>query len=365
MANPKDILVVTTSVVDGVRIKKYLKPVSAHIVAGTNLFSDFFASISDVFGGRSQTYQKQLTSLYNDAVEQIKYAAYELGANCVVGLKIDMDEISGKGKSMFMLTAVGTAVILEKEEAEIPILSQDNKKLENVSIDKVSMLSNKKAIINKAQSASLTLNEETWNFITINKIDEVFPFVLMKFSEIIKVEDAYPETSSKFYKYFLSYVESLSEEKKINFLYNGIKNEKSERVVSKLSEIIKELNLFDSFWIMELFKDDNFEVRKRGIRLLTYDKPFYNKQDVKDLQMLNTYLSETFVERGTRTTKKQLLSSKEKDVWICECGKINDADTYCDGCDRDITGFKQEELKPSKVSSYIEEKINLITEFLD
>lgn len=88
MANPKDILVITTSSADGIRIKQYLKPISAHIVAGTNFFSDFLASFSDVFGGRSQTYQKQLASLYNEAIERIKFAAYELGANGVVGLGI-------------------------------------------------------------------------------------------------------------------------------------------------------------------------------------------------------------------------------------------------------------------------------------
>ena len=124
MANPKDVLVVTTSTLEGVKIKQYLKPVSAHIVAGTNMFSDFFASFSDVFGGRSQTYQKQLTSLYAEAIERIKYAAYEVGANCIVGLSVDMDEISGKGKSMFMLTAVGTAVILHKEVSESRSLPQ-------------------------------------------------------------------------------------------------------------------------------------------------------------------------------------------------------------------------------------------------
>ena len=60
MANPKDVLVITTSSIDGLKIKRYLKPVSSHIVAGTNLFSDFISGLSDVFGGRSQTYQKQL-----------------------------------------------------------------------------------------------------------------------------------------------------------------------------------------------------------------------------------------------------------------------------------------------------------------
>src|SRR5947207_764071 len=98
MTNPKDILVTTTSSIEGLSVKQYLKPISAHIVAGTNLFSDFLASFSDVFGGRSQTYQKQLASLYSEAIERLKVAAYEIGANCIIGLNVDMDEISGKGK---------------------------------------------------------------------------------------------------------------------------------------------------------------------------------------------------------------------------------------------------------------------------
>ena len=65
MATAKDILVVTSGTLDGIKIKRYLKPVSAHIVAGTNLFSDFMGGLTDVFGGRSQAYQKQLASLYS------------------------------------------------------------------------------------------------------------------------------------------------------------------------------------------------------------------------------------------------------------------------------------------------------------
>ncbi len=176
MANPKDVLVVTTSSVGGLKIKRYLKPVSAHIVAGTNLFSDFFGGLTDVFGGRSQTYQKQLTSLYNEAIERVKYAAYEIDANCIVGLNIDMDEISGKRKSMFMLTAVGTAVILEKEGGEKEVLPKSDEKLENVAVDRINVLRSKKAIIEKANSGSLTLNDDIWNFITTNQVGEVVSF---------------------------------------------------------------------------------------------------------------------------------------------------------------------------------------------
>lgn len=365
MANPKDVLVITTSSVDGLKIKRYLKPVSAHIVAGTNLFSDFFGGLTDVFGGRSQTYQKQLTSLYNEAIERVKYAAYEIGANCIVGLSIDMDEISGKGKSMFMLTAIGTAVVLEKEVAEKANLPKSDEKFENVGVDRINVLRNKKAIVEKAYSGNLTLNDDIWNFITANQVDEVFPFLLKKFSEAIAGDQMNPGTSEKFYKLLVGYIDALPEQKKLALLYNGIKDEQNEQIALKLSEIIKELNLFDFNRSMELLKSDNFQAQKRGVRVASYDKPFYSKQDKQDLQTIRDYIKETFDERGTRTMKKQLLSSKEKEVWTCECGKTNDIGSYCSGCGQDIYGFKQNEIKPSAVDNYIGQKIELISEYVE
>ena len=364
MANPKDVLVVTTSSVDGLKVKRYLKPVSAHIVAGTNLFSDFLGGLTDVFGGRSHTYQKQLTSLYNEAIERIKYAAYEIGANCIVGLNIDMDEISGKGKSMFMLTAVGTAVILEKEVAEKAILPKSDEKLENVGVDRINVLRSKKAIIEKANSGSLTLNDDIWNFITTNQVDEVFPFLLKKFSEALAYDQTSPETSEKFYKLLVGYIDALPEQKKIELLYIGI-NEQNEQIALKLSGIIRELNLFDFNRSMELLKSENFQTQKRGVRVVTYDKSFYRKQDMQDLQAIRDFIQTTFVERGTRTMKKQLLSSKEKEVWTCECGKTNELGTYCSGCGQDIYGFKQNEVKPAAADNYIGQKIELISEYVE
>lgn len=364
MANPKDVLVVTTSSVDGLKIKRYLKPVSAHIVAGTNLFSDFLGGLTDVFGGRSQSYQKQLISLYNEAIERVKYAAYEVGANCIVGLSIDMDEISGKGKSMFMLTAVGTAVILEKEVSEKVILPKSDEKLENVGVDRINVLRSKKAIVEKANSGGLTLNDDIWNFITTNQVDEVFLFLLKKFSEAIANEQMNPGTSEKFYKLFVGYIDALPDDKKLDLLYHGI-NEQNDLMALKLSEVIKELNLFDFNRSMELLKSDNFQIQKRGVRVVTYDKTFYSKQDKQDLQTIKDFLQTTFVERGTRTMKKQLLSSKEKEVWTCECGKTNDIGAYCTGCGQDIFGFKQNEMKASAAETYIEQKIELIAEFIE
>lgn len=365
MANPKDVLVITTSSVDGLKIKRYLKPVSAHIVAGTNLFSDFLGGMTDIFGGRSQTYQKQLISLYSEAIERVKFAAYEIGANCIVGLNIDMDEISGKGKSMFMLTAIGTAVILEKEVTEKTSLPKSDEKFENVGVDRINVLRNKKAIIEKANSAALTLNDDVWSFITSNQVDEVFPFLLKKFSTALVNDQTNPGTSESFYKLFVGYIDALPEDKKLDILYNGIKKEENEQIAFKLSLIIKELNLFDFNRSMELLQSDDFRTQKRGVRVVTYDKPFYNKEDKQDLQTIRDFIRNTFGERGTRTTKKQLLSSKEKEVWTCECGKTNDMGAYCSGCSQDIYGFKEYEVKPQAAENYIQQKTDLISEFVE
>lgn len=361
MATSKDILVITSSSLDGIKVKKYLKPVSAHVVAGTNLFSDFLGGMTDVFGGRSDSYQKQLTSLYNEAIEKVKLASYEIGGNCIIGLSIDMDEISGKGKSMFMVTAIGTAVIIERDESE-KFIEKTNEKFENVSVDKVDVLRTKKTIIKKAELDTLNLDETIWEFITVNQIDEVFVFLLKK---LISVEgDKFNNgTSEIFYKNFVRYVDSLPEQKKINLVYNSIIEENS-KIQNSLSNLIKDLNLFDFNKCMEILKNSDFEVKKIGLKISGFDKQFYNKQDKEDLHKILDYIKENFVELGTRTTKKQMLSSKEKEVWICECGKTNEF-TYCSNCLNDIYGFKESDVKPKARISYIENKIELITELMN
>lgn len=105
----------TTHSFEGYEITKYVDIVYESIVFGTNIFSDLLASFSDVFGGKSQSYQKQLNRLRAEALKSISSIAQEKGANAIVGLKIDFDELSGAGKSMFMLNVSGTAVVIEKK----------------------------------------------------------------------------------------------------------------------------------------------------------------------------------------------------------------------------------------------------------
>ena len=107
-------IITTTNNIDGAEITSYIRLVSTNVVIGTNFFSDWMASVTDIFGGKSSTYQRKLDDVYEAAFKKIEKRAEKLGADAVVGLKMDFGEVSGKEKSMFMVSAIGTAVKLSK-----------------------------------------------------------------------------------------------------------------------------------------------------------------------------------------------------------------------------------------------------------
>ena len=51
--------------------------------------------------------------IYNEASKDLKNKAIRIGANAIIGFKVDFDEISGKDKSMFMVSVSGTACKIE------------------------------------------------------------------------------------------------------------------------------------------------------------------------------------------------------------------------------------------------------------
>ena len=116
--NMKRLLLSTTNTIENGKVLKYYGVVSSHIVAGAGFFSDLAASISDFLGGRSGAYRGQLERLYEAALDDISDKAHALGANAILGLSINMDNIAGKNMSMFMITAIGTAVKIDYDSLQ-------------------------------------------------------------------------------------------------------------------------------------------------------------------------------------------------------------------------------------------------------
>ena len=79
-----------------------------------NVFRDFFAGMTDFFGGRSEASQKILRDARKNCLQELKIEAARINADGVLGVDLDYSEISGKGKGMLFLVASGTAVKFKK-----------------------------------------------------------------------------------------------------------------------------------------------------------------------------------------------------------------------------------------------------------
>jgi len=95
-------IVTTTDSVDGSNVAAYLGIVTGEAVVGANIFRDMFASIRDVVGGRSGSYEKVLAGARDAALE----------ADAIIGVDLDY-EVLGKENGMMMVVANGTAVRLQ------------------------------------------------------------------------------------------------------------------------------------------------------------------------------------------------------------------------------------------------------------
>ena len=105
-------LITTTNTIEGRRIVDYKGLVAGEAILGANLFKDLFASIRDIVGGRSGSYEKVLNDARQTAVADMTDNAERMGANAIVGVDIDYETIGANG-SMLMVSASGTAVRIE------------------------------------------------------------------------------------------------------------------------------------------------------------------------------------------------------------------------------------------------------------
>jgi uncharacterized protein YbjQ (UPF0145 family) len=100
-------LISTTPTVEGKPIREYLGIVTGEAILGANVFKDLFASITDIVGGRSAAYEKELHKAREIAFGEVKERAADLGANAVVGIDLDFEVIRA---GMLMVAVSGTAV---------------------------------------------------------------------------------------------------------------------------------------------------------------------------------------------------------------------------------------------------------------
>lgn len=102
-------IITTTQNIEGSRITAYHGLVVGEAIMGANFVRDFFASITDVIGGRSGAYEAKLQDARDAATKELEQRARKLGANAVVGVDLDYEVV---GEKMLMVSISGTAVTI-------------------------------------------------------------------------------------------------------------------------------------------------------------------------------------------------------------------------------------------------------------
>ena len=112
-------IVTTIDKIVGYSIDKYIGFVSANQVIRAHGFwksiasitnNELIDSITNVVERNSGLFNQKLDFLYSKILSSLQTKANGMGANAIVGVRMDVGEMSVNGKSLFILSAQGTAV---------------------------------------------------------------------------------------------------------------------------------------------------------------------------------------------------------------------------------------------------------------
>lgn len=95
---------------EGYCIKRYIMVVSGETVLGTGMFSEFSASLSDLFGTESNAFSEKLAAARTSAENKLISRSIACGGNALIG--VDFDYVNFRDNIMGVI-ATGTSVFIE------------------------------------------------------------------------------------------------------------------------------------------------------------------------------------------------------------------------------------------------------------
>lgn len=334
-----EFIISTTNNIEGCPIKKYIDTICSNIVIGTNIFSDFAASFTDFFGGRSDSYKRKLEIIYNEARKELKLKAFNLGANAIVGFKIDFDEISGKDKSMFMVSVSGTACVIEYKDDCSEITISNN----IIAQDELDKEIKRRYIISQINEGA-DLKEQWFEFLLENPQIEIIDNMLDRYIKYRKEADMYNE----YIRFIERYVTLFPKNLVIDKVYSKYKDN-----VGEIKNLITNCYLFSPTHILSLCQIDPH----LAIDLLLTKTDYYKKEDVVIMEKIyETFCS--LPNTGKIEIIKGGLLGKEQEKFICQNGHKNSPSSeFCENhsCGVNIKGLTIYEIeKISKLKQRIE-----------
>ena len=336
-----DVLLLTTSAAEGMPVEKYYGLIAANQVAGTGFFKDLTASLSDFFGGNSGAYRESMNELREEVIKSLKEKAVELGANAVIGVRLDFDNISAKDMSMFMVSIQGTAVRL----------SVSKEVLHNLDDLDISW----EMLYNAYQVRRLTnmiaegkhLKDDDWKWVgevastdIAEPLYQYYKACCKRIKETGGPNNA-PTWTTKGKKNYKAYLASLDYDLSIEYAY---------RDVHGFFDVIEKCNLFNAKKITTLLMEEHD--LDMVVSLLGTHKKSYSEEDASDMRNLLQCLR-SLPEVWRKEETQGGIFSRGGLKYVCSCGCKNDVGSeFCQKCGKNIYGLTAEQ--QIKINEFIE-----------
>jgi len=115
LESARDFILATTPIVPGYRVKRVLGVVTGLSPRTRGVGGRFVAGLQSMVGGEISAFTSEIEKARAEAIERMKAKAISMGANAVIGVDIETSDLYA---SIVLVSATGTAVILEPEEPE-------------------------------------------------------------------------------------------------------------------------------------------------------------------------------------------------------------------------------------------------------
>ncbi|MFB6122254.1 MAG: YbjQ family protein [Haloferacaceae archaeon] len=109
----ENVMLTTAPSLPGHEITDHRGLVVADVTPGRNIGKDIAASLRDVVGGRSASWEATLEETQSTALQELVDEAAARGANAVVGIRLEDEAVGGSG-GMMNVKATGTAVVVSE-----------------------------------------------------------------------------------------------------------------------------------------------------------------------------------------------------------------------------------------------------------
>lgn len=327
------IQIVTTPYIEDAKTIQYKGVVTANEVIGVNVISDTIASFSDFFGGMSGEYRSKLDGLKDVVMRMIEKEAKRRGANAVIGFNMNFNEISGKGKQMFMASAVGTAVVVDYKNKNDNFEIESSNSISLAEEDMQYLLLADKGI--EEMKEVQQLSPDCKEAITTVAKKEWLSTIVQYYIDVKKAADNRfnnPDGPSFVYSFnedfIISYMGKQQEEDVADFLYSKLTTENKKYILELVEKagVISYKHLFNNMQILKVEEITN---------ILSIKKRKYNFVDVEYMQKISDHLHNLPVLAKEGEFKSGMFGKKEIKL-LCVCGNpLNDNGvcSYC-GCDQ-------------------------------